>query len=66
MEKDPLLLWQYLCQACQGLWQMEGVKKEAIAGVSITTQRSTVINVDEHGRPLRPAIIWLDQRRTAG
>jgi len=66
VEKDPLLLWQYLCQACQGLWQMEGVKKEAIAGVSITTQRSTVINVDEHGRPLRPAIIWLDQRRTAG
>ena len=37
-----------------------------IAGVALTTQRSTVINVDKEGRPLRPAIVWLDQRRTEG
>jgi sugar (pentulose or hexulose) kinase len=32
----------------------------------LTTQRATVINLDQHGQPLRPAIIWLDQRRTEG
>ena len=32
----------------------------------MTTQRSTVINLDAHGEPLRPAIVWLDQRRTEG
>jgi hypothetical protein len=29
-------------------------------------QRATMVNVDEQGRPLRPAIVWLDQRRTRG
>jgi sugar (pentulose or hexulose) kinase len=40
--------------------------RERIAGVALTTQRATVVNVDRAGRPLRPAIIWLDQRRTEG
>ncbi len=65
-EKDPRDFWQVLCQACQGLWQIPGVRKDAVAGVALTTQRSTVINVDAQGRPLRPAIVWLDQRRTSG
>lgn len=65
-EQDPLVFWDALCQACQGLWQMPGVEREKIAGVALTTQRSTVINVDANGRPLRPAIVWLDQRRTPG
>lgn len=65
-EQDPQVFWEAVCQACQGLWQMPGVKKEALAGVAMTTQRSTLVNVDAQGRPLRPAIVWLDQRRTAG
>lgn len=65
-EQDPGVFWQAVCQACQALWQMPGVKKESVAGVALTTQRSTVINVDAEGNPLRPAIVWLDQRRTAG
>jgi sugar (pentulose or hexulose) kinase len=32
----------------------------------LTTQRATVVNVDKDGVPLRPAMIWLDQRRTEG
>jgi len=65
-EQDPEVFWQALCQACQELWQTSGVDKSAIAGVALTTQRSTLINVDASGRPLRPAIVWLDQRRTSG
>lgn len=65
-EQDPDLYWSAVCEACQKLWLMPGVNKEAIAGVAITTQRSTLINVDEKGVPLRPAIHWLDQRRTPG
>ena len=34
--------------------------------MALTTQRSTVINLDKEGKPLRPAIVWLDQRRTEG
>ncbi len=71
-ENDPDVYWDALCQACQSLWrQAEATGKPAalrdrIAGVALTTQRSTLINVDENGRPLRPAIVWLDQRRTEG
>jgi len=65
-EQDPEVFWNGVCQACQQLWLMPGVSKEDIVGVALTTQRSTVVNVDEHGRALRPAIVWLDQRRTEG
>jgi len=63
-EQDPSVFWKGVCQACQGLWSMAGVSKDAIVGVGLTTQRSTVINLDENQEPLRPAIVWLDQRRT--
>ncbi len=65
-EQHPQYFWEQMCQACQGLWAQGKVDKEAIAGVALTTQRSTMINLDKHGQPLRPAIVWLDQRRTLG
>jgi sugar (pentulose or hexulose) kinase len=64
-EQDPQVFWKELCEACNSLWQQPGVAKENIAGVALTTQRSTLINVDKEGKPLRPAIHWLDQRRTS-
>ena len=65
-EQDPDYYWQNLCAACQQLWQETEVPKEAIAGVALTTMRSTWLNVDRQGKPLRPAIVWMDQRRTEG
>ena len=75
-EQDPEYYWKNLCQACLLLWEQPGVKgppgsnqaglRERVAGVTLTCQRSTVINVDKDGQPLRPAIVWLDQRRTLG
>jgi sugar (pentulose or hexulose) kinase len=65
-EQDPEVFWQSLVKACQGLWGQGIVAKERIAGVGLTTQRGTVINVDRKGNPLRPAILWLDQRKTLG
>ena len=65
-EQDPQVFWQALCTACRRLWQDRPEVQDRIAGVAVTTQRSTVVNVDRDGRPLRPAILWLDQRRTYG
>jgi len=64
-EQDPEIFWSAVCDACQGLW-VQGVDKRGLAAVALTTQRSSVINVDREGKPLRPAILWLDQRRTEG
>lgn len=65
-ELEPEVFWESVCQACMRLWAMPGVDKEQIAGVSITTQRNVLINLDKHGKPLRPSIHWSDQRRTSG
>ncbi len=65
-EQDPAYYWQSLCLACQQLWAQSPIPRDAVAGVALTTQRGTLINVDRDGQPLRPAIVWLDQRRTAG
>jgi sugar (pentulose or hexulose) kinase len=65
-EQHAHVFWDAVCQACQSLWSEPGVAKDRIAGVALTTQRSTVLNLDRDGAPLRPAISWLDQRRTEG
>ena len=63
VENDPEEFWRALCSACQQLWAKTQVPKSAIRSVTITTQRATTICLDGDGKPLRPAIIWLDQRR---
>jgi sugar (pentulose or hexulose) kinase len=65
-EQDNEYYWRSLCEACQELWSVSPVPKDAVAGVALTSQRATVVNVDADGKPLRPAIVWLDQRRTEG
>lgn len=61
-EQDVEYFWENLCAACNGLWPQLDFPKSEIKAVAITTQRATVINLDNDGKPLRPAIIWLDQR----
>ncbi|MCP4110453.1 MAG: carbohydrate kinase [Desulfobacteraceae bacterium] len=66
-EQDPEVFWCSLCQACQGLWKKgDATYKDRIAGVTLTAQRASVINLDRDGKPLRPAILWPDQRKTYG
>lgn len=61
-EQDANYFWQKLGQVCQQLWAQDGVEPEQVMAVTLTTQRDTVVNVNKQGSPLRPAIIWLDQR----
>lgn len=65
-EQQPDYYWQAVQQACDLLWQDVANKPEIdtslIKGMSVTTQRGTVVNLDKQGKALRPAIVWLDQR----
>jgi len=61
-EQHPQYFWDALGQACQQLWQTTDANPAQVKGVTLTTQRGTVVNLDANGTPLRPAIIWLDQR----
>jgi len=65
-EQNADYFWQMLAQCCQQLWQQSEViehgYREKITAVTVTTQRGTVVNLDKNNNPLRPAILWLDQR----
>lgn len=63
MEHDPDGFWTAVCRACQELWLKSAIEPQQVRALVVTTQRGTVINLDKSGRPLRPAIIWADQRR---
>src|SRR5689334_12250964 len=54
-EQHPEVFWQAVCMACQQLWSMPGVSRDAIAGIGVTTQRGTIVTLDADGNPLRPA-----------
>ena len=45
-EQHPTVFWDNLCAACQQLWQESPVPREALSGVALTAQRSTVVNVE--------------------
>ncbi len=61
-EQQPEYYWRMLCQTCRQLLAAGGLRERVVA-VTLTTQRSTFVNVDRDGNPLRPAIIWLDARK---
>ena len=62
-EQDPEVYWDALGRACRALWAEGTVRPEQISGLSLTTQRATMVCLDDAGRVLRPATVWLDQRR---
>jgi sugar (pentulose or hexulose) kinase len=69
-EQDPEVWWQALGEACRRLWADAAAAgkpgPDSVAGVGLTTQRTTIVASDRDGTPLRPAIVWLDQRRAEG
>ncbi len=62
-ELDAEYYWKNLCATCRNFFKASRVPGSAIKGVTLTSQRDTMINLDRDGNALRPAIVWLDQRR---
>jgi sugar (pentulose or hexulose) kinase len=65
-EQDPDLYWRAIGEACRALWELPEARRDAIAGVALTTQRATVVITDDAGEPLRRAMVWLDRCRAEG
>lgn len=61
-EQEVSVYYNTLCKACLRLKRNYSELFNQIAGVVVTTQRDTSIVIDKNGKPLRPAILWLDQR----
>lgn len=62
-EQDAELFWNSLIRVCQELKAKDPDAFDKIAGIGITAQRASMVCVDKQGNPLRPVILWLDQRK---
>ena len=51
-EQDVAEVWHSLCRACHQLWSEIGDQKQRIAGLAVTSQRGTIVNIDDQGEPL--------------
>lgn len=59
-EQDPELWWQGAVNAARSALAEAGVDR--VAGISVATTASSVVVLDADGRPLRPALLWMDSR----
>ncbi|MGB8359338.1 MAG: FGGY family carbohydrate kinase, partial [Bacteroidales bacterium] len=64
-EQYPEYFRDKMFETIKKLFNETKFQKERIKAVTITTQRSTLVNLDRDGNSLRPAISWLDQRQCA-
>jgi xylulokinase len=62
-EQNPEDWWHSACAALQELFQQ--VEPTAVAAIAISNQRETFVPLASDGAPVRPAIVWLDQRCAA-
>lgn len=54
--------WQAVCRSTRELIAVTGIAPEQIKAVSFSGQMMGCLCVDRYGQPLRPSIIWADQR----
>ncbi len=64
-EQDPLDWWRAVTIATRALLSETHVHPSDIAAVAFSGQMMGIVPIDAAGQPLRPAIIWADQRAVA-
>ena len=62
-EQDPEFYFENLCKCTNKLVKEHKNKMDRVIGISMAFFRDSVVPVDKDGKPLRPAILWLDERR---
>lgn len=64
-EQDAEAWWVATQGALRATTAALGARAAAVRAVAIACQRETVVATDEEGRPLAPALVWMDARATA-
>jgi sugar (pentulose or hexulose) kinase len=62
VEIDAEVYWNAAIAAVRQVLKSEGVDPDKIVGVGISSQGETLVSVDKTGKPLFPALVWLDKR----
>jgi FGGY-family pentulose kinase len=61
-EQEPAQWWAAARAAVGAALERAGVGGEAVAGIGLDCTACTVVACDDQGTPLRPALLWMDQR----
>ncbi|HEV3204458.1 MAG TPA: FGGY family carbohydrate kinase, partial [Gemmataceae bacterium] len=61
-EQDARQWWQAACKAVHEALHRAGAKPDDIAAMGLDCTACTVIPCRRDGTPLRPALLWMDQR----
>jgi xylulokinase len=65
VEQDPEDWWRATCQAIREVLARAPHGRERVLGLAVSSQAPTLLPLDRSGRPLRPAMIWMDRRAEA-
>ncbi len=61
-EQDPADWLSAAAACCAEAVRQANIDPNGVAGIGLTGQMHSLVCVDERGEPLRPAILWADQR----
>ncbi|MCQ2792922.1 MAG: FGGY-family carbohydrate kinase [Bacilli bacterium] len=65
-EQDPFYYYECMCDVTNKLVTEHGDLMENVLGMSITFFRDSIVILDKENNVIRPAILWLDERRAEG
>ena len=65
VEIDAQIWWSSAVAAVRGVLAAPGVDPRTVVAMAVSSQGETIVAVDAVGRPLGPALVWLDNRATA-
>ncbi len=65
VEQNPEDWWQATCRAVRETLEKVEHGRERLLGLAVSSQAPTLLPLDSSGRPLRPAMIWMDRRAEA-
>lgn len=61
-EQNPQDWWSSLCKASRACLAEAGLSGDQIEAMAYATTCCTVVALDKAGKPLRPALLWMDVR----
>jgi len=64
VEADPEMFWDYLIDVVRETKEKNEEIFSKVKGISVTTQRDSVIVLDKDYKPLKNVIMWMDTRKT--
>jgi xylulokinase len=64
-QQDPELWWQATIQSVRTVLRKAGIDGRQVAGIGLSGQMHGLVITDGAGKPLRPCLMWNDQRTAA-